>query len=94
MSGTGSLAMAALTLAPWQWAVIAATWVVFFLLPAPWMWRKARADGDESPFVWTVLVLVGSFLGVLEYHHHRSILARRQRRAAKAEARDPEAPPR
>jgi hypothetical protein len=79
--------MAALALQPWQWGVIAAAWVAFFLLPAIWMSRKARADGDESPFVWTALVLVGSFMGVYEYYHHRSILRRRARRQAEGERR-------
>lgn len=80
----------ALSLAPWQWGVIAATWVVLFLIPAFWMARKARRDGDESPFVWALLVAVGSFLGVLEYRHHRSILARRARRAqANAHPKEP-----
>lgn len=73
--------MTALTLQPWQWGVIAVAWVLFFLLPAIWMSRKARADGDETPYVWTALVLVGSFMGVMEYYHHRSILARREKRA-------------
>ncbi|HEX2021812.1 MAG TPA: hypothetical protein VHH36_03815 [Candidatus Thermoplasmatota archaeon] len=71
----------ALALAPWQWGVLLAAWVVLFLAPAVWMWRKAKRDGD-SPFVWALLVAVGSVLGVLEYYHHRSILARRARRAA------------
>lgn len=74
-----------LTFAPWQWGVLALAWVLFFLLPAIWMWRRAARDGD-SAFVWTVLVLVGSFLGVIEYFHHRSILKRRAKRAARAEA--------
>lgn len=69
-----------LSLQPWQWGVLAAAWVAFFLLPAVWMARRARRDGD-AVFVWTLLVLVGSVLGVLEYFHHRSILRRRARRA-------------
>lgn len=75
-----------LSFQPWQWGVIAAVWVAFFLMPATWMWRRAKRDGDAAT-VWTVLVLVGSVLGVLEYFHHRSILARRAKRAARAEER-------
>ena len=71
--------MAGLGLAPWQWWTLGATYVVFFVLPAVWMARKARADGD-SVFLWTLLVLVGSVLGVIEYYEHRSILKRRAKR--------------
>ena len=72
----------ALGLQPWQWWVIALVYVALFLAPAVWMWRKARAD-DDAPLTWALLVAVGSFLGVLEYYHHRSILKRRSRRAQK-----------
>jgi hypothetical protein len=75
--------VATLSLAPWQWGVIGAAYVVFFLLPAAWMWRKARADGD-APLTWALLVALGSLLGVLEYYHHRSILKRRAKRAERA----------
>ena len=81
---------APLSLEPWQWSVLALSWVALFLLPAMWMWRRAARDGD-SPFVWSMLVLVGSFLGVLEYYHHRSILRRRARRAERAAAAQTEA---
>lgn len=74
----------ALGLQPWQWAVIGVAYVAFFLLPAAWMWRKARRD-DDAPLTWALLVALGSFLGILEYYHHRSILARRARRAARRE---------
>ena len=77
----------ALSLQAWQWGLLALAWVLFFLLPAAWMARKARRDGDQV-LVWTLLVLVGSFLGVLEYYHHRSILKRRAKRAAKAAGGD------
>lgn len=73
-------AMAALSLTPTQWTVIAVAYVLFFLLPAAWMWRKAQRDGD-APLTWALLVAVGSILGVLEYYHHRSILKRRAKRA-------------
>jgi hypothetical protein len=75
--------MAALTLAPWQWGVIALVWVVFFLLPAVWIGRKAKADGD-APFLWVLLTLVGSILGPLEYYEHRAVLKRRAKRAERA----------
>lgn len=75
--------MAGLALQPWQWGVLGLAYVLFFVLPAVWMWRKARADGDNA-FVWSMLVLVGSFLGVIEYYEHRSILKRRARRAEAA----------
>lgn len=75
--------MAPLSLQPWQWGALGAVWVALFLLPAIWMWRRARRDGDR-PFVWALLVLVGSLLGVLEYFHHRSILKRRAKRAQRA----------
>lgn len=71
--------MAGLGLAPWQWGVIAAAYVVFFVAPAAWMLRKCRADG-ERPFVWVVLVLATSILGVVEYYEHRAILKRRAKR--------------
>ena len=70
----------ALSLQPWQWAVIAVAYAAFFVAPAFWMWRRAARDAEHA-LVWTVLVLVGSFLGVLEYFEHRSIVKRRQRRA-------------
>jgi len=66
-------------LAAWQWGVIAAAYVVFFVAPAFWMARKCRADG-ERPFVWVVLVLATSVLGVVEYYEHRSIVKRRAKR--------------
>ena len=75
--------MAALSLLPWQWGILAVVYVLFFLIPAVWMWRKARADGD-APLTWALLVAVGSILGVVEYYHHRSILKRRAKRAEKA----------
>lgn len=81
--------MAALSLALWQWIVILFAWILFFLLPAVWMARRAARDGDRV-FTWTVLVLVGSFLGILEYFHHRSILRRRAKRAARAQRADDE----
>ncbi|MEA3199948.1 MAG: hypothetical protein QOE90_1376 [Thermoplasmata archaeon] len=71
--------MAALTLAPWQWAVIAVAYLAFFVAPAVWMARRARADGDQV-FVWTALVLVGSVLGIVEYFEHRAVLKARARR--------------
>lgn len=77
--------MGALSLQPWQWAVIGVAYVLFFVLPAFWMAKRARRDGDNA-FVWTALVLVGSFMGVYEYFHHRSILRRRERRAEKAKS--------
>lgn len=78
----------ALSLQAWQWQVIAAVYVVAFVLPAVWMWRKARADEDNA-FVWTMLVLVGSVVGIVEYYEHRSILKRRAKRAAaRGEAAD------
>lgn len=76
--------MAALSLQAWQWGVIAGAWALFFLAPSIWMWRRAKRDGD-APFVWALLVAVGSVLGILEYFHHRSILARRAKRAAKGQ---------
>ena len=69
----------ALSLQPWQWGVLAVAYVLFFALPAVWMWRRATRDGDNA-FAWTLLVLVGSVLGVVEYYEHRSILKRRARR--------------
>lgn len=78
--------MAALTLAPWQWGVVAAVYVVAFLAPAWWMWRKARRDGD-APLTWALLVALASFLGIVEYYHHRSILKRRAKRAERAKTR-------
>lgn len=79
--------MAALSLAPWQWSVLAAGYVLLFLLPAAWMWRKARKDGD-APLTWALLVAFGSILGIVEYYHHRSILKRRAKRAERAAQRD------
>lgn len=79
----------ALTLQTWQWVVIGLAWVLFFLLPAVWMWRKAARDGD-NPLIWSLLVAVGSFLGILEYYEHRSILKRRAKRAAKAKTPEPD----
>lgn len=72
----------ALQLAAWQWGVLAAAYVVFFALPAAWMWRKARRDGD-APLTWALLVALGSVLGVLEYYHHRSVLKRREARVVR-----------
>lgn len=77
----------ALTLQAWQWWTLAAAYVLFFVLPAAWMARKAKRDGD-SPFLWGLLVLVGSGLGVLEYYEHRAVLRRRARRAEKAKTRE------
>lgn len=77
----------ALGLQPWQWWVIATSYVALFLAPAVWMWRKARAD-DDAPLTWALLVAVGSILGVLEYYHHRSILRRRAKRAALREQKE------
>lgn len=77
--------MAALGLLPWQWGALAVAYVLFFLVPAVWMARKAKRDGD-SPFVWTVLVLVGSILGIVEYYEHRAVLKRRAKRAEKAKS--------
>lgn len=84
--------MAALSLAWWQWGVLAAAYVVFFLVPAVWMWRKARSDGD-APLTWALLVALGSVLGILEYYHHRSILKRRAKRAERAKQREAERGP-
>lgn len=84
--------MAALSLATWQWAVLGVVYVVAFLLPSVWMWRKARADGD-APLTWALLVALGSFLGILEYYHHRSILKRRAKRAARAKEREEKSGP-
>lgn len=78
--------MAALSLAPWQWAVIVAVYVVLFLVPAVWMWRKARADND-APLTWASLVAFTSFLGFFEYRKHRSILKKRALRAERAKTR-------
>lgn len=66
----------ALSLQPWQWGVLAIAYVLFFVAPAVWMARRAKRDGDNV-FTWTLLVLVGSFLGIVEYYEHRSILKRR-----------------
>lgn len=80
--------MAALSLAPWQWGVLAGTYVVLFAAPAVWMARRAKRDG-EGVFVWTFLVLVGSVLGIVEYYEHRAVVKRRAKRAQtfkKAEA--------
>lgn len=74
----------ALGLAGWQWGVIALAYVLLFAIPAAWMWRKARRDGD-APLTWALLVALGSILGVIEYYHHRSILKRRAKRAADKE---------
>lgn len=68
-----------LSLQPWQWTVIGVAYVLFFALPAAWMWRRARRDGDDA-LVWTLLVLVGSIMGIIEYYEHRSIVKRRSRR--------------
>lgn len=83
--------MAAFTLSAEQWALIGATYVLFFLLPAAWMWRKAQRDGD-APLTWALLVAVASFLGVIEYRKHRSILQKRARRAQR-ERQQPQDPP-
>lgn len=82
-----------LGLQAWQWAVLGLVWIVFFLLPAAWMWKRARKDEDNA-FVWTALVLVGSFMGIYEYFHHRSILKRREKRAEKAKSAQAQAGPR
>lgn len=79
-----------LSLQPWQWGVLAGVYVVFFVLPAVWMARRARRD-EDNVFVWTLLVLVGSFLGILEYYEHRSILKRRAKRAARLKSPEGEA---
>lgn len=71
--------MAALSLAPWQWGAIAAAYALFFVAPAAWMARRARADGDKV-VVWTLLVLLASVLGIVEYYEHRAILKARARR--------------
>ena len=63
-----------------QWGVIAVAYLLLFALPGAWMWRRASRDGDNA-LVWTLLVLVGSVLGIVEYYEHRSILRRRERRA-------------
>lgn len=81
--------MAALSMTPAQWGVIAAVYVVLFLLPAAWMWRKARRDGD-APLTWALLVAVTSLLGIVEYRKHRSILKRRAARAERAKKADAE----
>jgi uncharacterized membrane protein len=70
----------AISLQPWQWGVVALAYAVAFAAPAAWMWRRAKRDGDNA-FVWTVLVLVGSVLGIVEYYEHRAILKRRAERA-------------
>ena len=74
-----ALGMAGLVLAAWQWWVIAGTYAFFFVVPAMWMARKCRADG-ERPFVWVLLVLATSVLGIVEYYEHRSIIKRRAKR--------------
>ena len=71
--------MAAIDVPAWQWAVLAATYVLLFLLPAVAMWRKAARDGD-APLTWASLVALTSFLGFIEYRKHRSILAKREKR--------------
>ena len=73
--------MAALSLAPWQWAVIAGAYVLFFVLPAIWMARKAKRDGDKV-VIWTLLVLLASVMGIVEYYEHRAVLKARARRGA------------
>lgn len=79
----------ALGLQPWQWGVVGVAYVLFFLVPAAWMWRKARAD-DDAPLTWALLVALASFLGILEYYHHRSILKRRAKRLERAQkSQDP-----
>lgn len=80
----------ALTLAAWQWWTLAAAYVLLFVLPAAWIARKARRDGD-SPFLWGLLTLVGSVLGILEYYEHRAVLRRRAKRAEKAKSREADA---
>ena len=76
--------MVGVALSAGQWASLALVWVLFFLLPALWLARKAKRDGDE-PFVWFFLAAFGSIMGILEYYHHRSILRRRAKRAARAD---------
>lgn len=82
MPSPSSLFVAGLALDAWQWGVIGALYLVFFALPAVWMWRRARADGD-APLTWALLVALGSILGIVEYYHHRSIMKRRAKRAEK-----------
>lgn len=77
--------MAGPALAPWQWGVLALCYVVFFVLPSFWMAKRARRDG-ENAFIWTSLVLVGSFMGIYEYYHHLGIQKSRARKAAKRRA--------
>ena len=77
----------ALTLQAWQWWTLGAAYALLFVLPAVWIARKARRDGD-NPFIWGLLVLVGSILGVLEYYEHRAVLRRRARRAEKAKSKE------
>lgn len=84
--------MAGLSLQPWQWGVLALCYAAFFVAPAVWMAKRARRDGDQV-FVWTALVLVGSFLGIIEYFEHRSILKRRAARAERKAAHDARPPP-
>ncbi len=74
--------MAGPSLQPWQWGVLALSYILFFIIPATRMWKRAKKDGD-NPFVWTMLVLVGSFMGFYEYFHHRGILKARAKRAAR-----------
>lgn len=75
--------MAALSMTPQQWGILAAAYVLLCLVPAVFMWRRARRDGD-APLTWALLVAFTSFLGFVEYRKHRSILAKRARRAAAA----------
>lgn len=77
-----------LSLQSWQWGVLGGAYVLFFVLPAFWMARRAKRDGDIV-FVWTVLVLVGSVLGIIEYFEHRSILKRRAKRLKTGEGKPP-----
>lgn len=76
--------MVGLSLAPWQWGVVAVVYAAFFVAPAVWMYRRARRDGEGQWLVWTALVLVGSVLGIVEYFEHRAILQARARRGDEA----------
>lgn len=84
--------MAGVSLAAWQWGVLAAAYLALFFVPAVWMWRRARRDGD-APLTWALLVAVTSFLGFVEYRKHRSILAKRAKRAERAMRQDGERGP-
>ena len=72
-----------LGLAAWQWAVLGGGYAAFFVLPAFWMARRAKRDGDKVA-VWTILVLLASVMGIIEYYEHRAVLKARARRGAEA----------